>query len=607
MTGIRRSRSAIAARCLVVSALLTGAGVDVVVASRPVEAATIVQQVSSDPLTNTPTLPSGVHHATEVETDTLAEGSTIVSSFQVGRYSAYGASATGWATSIDGGQTWQHGLLPGLSNASPSPNSTFVSVANQSVLYDAAHGTWLIPTVGVISCSSEVPTTQSCLGHPATEHTLMVSRSVDGLNWNLPITAVASNVDKPWGVCDNSPVSPYYGTCYVAYAQIDDNDRLALVRSTDGGLTWSAPINTTTDQGAYNAIPIVQPDGRLVIVATDDMGNGGNGSQLLSFVSTDGGETLSDAATGPNALPTIQYHTPAGGIRAKNKPSVAVDAAGTIYVAWGDCRFRANCAENDIVMATSTDGLQYSAPIRVAADAVTSSVDHFIPGISVRPGTSGASAELGVVSYSYANTNCTVATCRLNVLFSSSIDGGATWTTSQLNPTSMQVGWLAPTSLGPAVGDYESVSYSGGRAVAVFPLATAPVSGVYNEAENAALLPSADGSPITSTAGSGQTEPVDTEFGAPLQATVVNAATGSPVAGASVTFTAPAAGASGTFAGGSTTAQVVTDANGLATAPSFTAKFDGRSVHSGGNDIWRLVGVHADQFRSSGDHHDRTG
>ncbi|MGA2838281.1 MAG: IPT/TIG domain-containing protein, partial [Acidimicrobiales bacterium] len=571
MTGNRRGELTVGVRCAAAVAMFVGLmGAGIATGGRA-GASAPVQQVSSDTLTNAPTVPSGIHHATELETDTLAEGSTVVSSFQVGRFAAYGASAIGWATSTDGGQTWQHGLLPGVSAASPNPDNGFVSVANQSVLYDAALATWLIPTVGVVNCSLQVPTSNSCVGHVATEHTLLVNHSADGITWSSPVTAVASNVDKPWGVCDNSPTSPYYGTCYVAYAQIDDGDRLALVRSTDGGQTWSAPVDTTSDQDAYNAIPVVQPDGRLVIVATDVQGNGGNSSQLLSFVSTDGGATLSDAATGAGALPIIDYHTPAGGIRAKNKPSVGVDAAGTIYVAWSDCRFRTTCAENDIVVATSSDGVNYSAPIRVAADPTSSTVDHFIPGLGVRPGTSGSSAELGVVYYSYPNTNCTAATCRLNVEFSSSVDGGAQWSTSQLNPTSMQVGWLAPTSLGPAVGDYESVSYSQGHAVTVFPLASAPVSGTYSEAENAVDLPPANGTPITSSAGSGQTVPVGDPFEVPLQATVVNPTTGSPVAGATVTFTAPGTGAGGTFAGGSTSSTVTTNASGVATSPTLTA------------------------------------
>ena len=137
--------------------------------------------MSSDTLTATPTVPSGIHHSTEVETDTLSHGSTVVSSFQVGRLGAYGAMATGWATSTDTGQTWQHGLLPGLSAASPSPNSQYVSSANESVLYDAAHGDWLIPTVSVVNCATEVPTTASCAAKP--DRRAAGCWSVDAIAW----------------------------------------------------------------------------------------------------------------------------------------------------------------------------------------------------------------------------------------------------------------------------------------------------------------------------------------------------------------------------------------------------------------------------------------
>src|SRR5439155_10155428 len=57
---------------------------------------------------------------------------------------------------------------------------------------------------------------------------------------------------------------------------------------------------------------------------------------------------------------------------------------------------------------------------------------------------------------------------------------------------------------------------------------------------------------IATTSGSGQTATITTAFAAPLVATV-SSASGEPVAGGSVTFTAPASGASGTFTGGVTT------------------------------------------------------
>lgn len=72
---------------------------------------------------------------------------------------------------------------------------------------------------------------------------------------------------------------------------------------------------------------------------------------------------------------------------------------------------------------------------------------------------------------------------------------------------------------------------------------------------------------ITTTAGASQSTGLSTPFGTALRALVTNGS-GTPAAGKSVVFTVPGAGASGTFAGVTT---VVTDVNGLATAPVLAA------------------------------------
>src|SRR5262249_41162071 len=67
-------------------------------------------QISSDRFSN-----GTSQHATEVEPDTFASGSTIVSAFQVGRFFNGGATDIGFATSTDGGINWSTpGFLPGL-------------------------------------------------------------------------------------------------------------------------------------------------------------------------------------------------------------------------------------------------------------------------------------------------------------------------------------------------------------------------------------------------------------------------------------------------------------------------------------------------------------
>jgi 5-hydroxyisourate hydrolase-like protein (transthyretin family) len=77
---------------------------------------------------------------------------------------------------------------------------------------------------------------------------------------------------------------------------------------------------------------------------------------------------------------------------------------------------------------------------------------------------------------------------------------------------------------------------------------------------------------VTAIAGKSQSATINTAFATQLQAMVRDAAN-YPVSGITVTFTAPASGASGTFAGGVNTA--TTNAQGVATAPIFTANGTG--------------------------------
>jgi hypothetical protein len=83
----------LASRRLRLTAVLAAAAL-LVLAAGPALANVALTQVSSDPFT-TPTS----QHRTEVEPDTFAFGSTIVSAFQVGRFFDGGGSAIGFATS----------------------------------------------------------------------------------------------------------------------------------------------------------------------------------------------------------------------------------------------------------------------------------------------------------------------------------------------------------------------------------------------------------------------------------------------------------------------------------------------------------------------------
>src|SRR3954453_5885746 len=116
----------------------TLAAAAIFVAAAPAAANVPLTRVSTDPFTNTRS-----PHATEVEPDTFAFGSTVVGAMQVGRFFNGGATDIGFARSGDGGRTWLSGFLPGMT-FSAGAASPFERVSDASVAYDAKHDAWMI-------------------------------------------------------------------------------------------------------------------------------------------------------------------------------------------------------------------------------------------------------------------------------------------------------------------------------------------------------------------------------------------------------------------------------------------------------------------------------
>jgi hypothetical protein len=425
-------------------------------------------QVSSDPFTN-PTS----QHATQVEPDTFAFGSTIVAAFQSGRFvSGGGASGIGFATSADDGATWTHGFLP----ITKLTGGTFDRATDPAVAYDAKHGAWLIADLTI----DEGLRTNVPPGEPG----VIVNRSTDGgFGWSDPVEVAAQPdhgiLDKPWIACDNTATSPFYGHCYVQWTHFIGGctQHVQLSTSADGGLTWGpveAPANTHSATGGQ---PVVQPNGTAIVPIT----GGCQQNQLLAFRSVDGGASWSSITR----IDAIRSHVVAGGLRGGKfvLPSAEIDATGTVYVAWQDCRFRRNCSSNDIVFSTTTDGVSWSPVARIPIDDVTSAVDHFIPGLAVDRSTSGASARLGLAYYYYPQVDCDLTTCQLDVGFVSSTNGGATWSAPTQLAGPMSLSWIANTGAGRMVGDYISTSFAGtGLAYPVIAVANAPSGGLFDEA-----------------------------------------------------------------------------------------------------------------------------
>jgi hypothetical protein len=420
----------------------------------PASAAPTLIKVSHDPFHN-----SASQHKTEVEPDTVAYGNTIVSVFQTGRVYGGGGADIGWATSQDAGATWKHGFLPGITKAQ-NPGNKYDAVSDPAAAYDVKHGVWLVATL---------PISNTRPSYPA----VLISRSSDGVNWLKPVGIAprTQSTDKNWVTCDNTATSPYYGNCYAEWDEPFGGDLIMMSTSHNGGATWSRAQTTANGDAGLGGQPLVQPNGTVIVPI-----EGGNG--IIAFQSTNGGQSW----TGAVNVATVYWNGDPGGVRASPIPSASMDAAGRIYVAWEDCRFRNNCSSNDIVYTSSTDGVNWTQVARVPIDAETSSVDHFDPGFGIQPGTGGSTANIGVTFYFFSNVNCNTSTCQLGVGFISSHNGGSSWNPAIVLAGPMNLNWLPQSQNGLMVGDYIATTFVNANAWCVFAVANAPTGGVFDEA-----------------------------------------------------------------------------------------------------------------------------
>ena len=431
-------------------ALAIASTVTIALAAALVASANVpLTRILVDPFTNPDS-----QHGTVVEPDTYSAGSTIVAVAQMGQFSTEGASGIGFATSTNNGGTWSSGVLPGITRYQ-NPAGPYDRATDSSIAFDARHNVWIASSLAL-----DVPGPKGAA--------VLASRSTNGgLTWTNPVTIAAANAtqdfDKPWIVCDDTSTSPFYGSCYAEFDDRGHSSALKMAYSRDGGLTWTAA--TAPSASVTGGQPVVQPSGK-VIVPIDDATE----TKLESVVSTNGGASFGQVIV----ITTISAFREPGNIRSSPLPSAEIDSAGKVFVAWQDCRFRVGCTANDIVYVTSTDGATWSPVQRIPIDAVTSSSDHFVPGIGVDKGTSSTTGHVAVTYYFYPNASCTVATCQLDVGFISSSNGGSTWTAPTQLAGPMTIAWLPVTTKGRMFGDYISTSFSGGLAHPVIVVAKPP-------------------------------------------------------------------------------------------------------------------------------------
>lgn len=218
-----------------------------------------------------------------------------------------------------------------------------------------------------------------------------VMRSTDnGATWSAPVTSIVG-VDKNWIACDQT-MGPYANYVYTTMTRSGGGN---FARSTDFGATWTNTFAPTT-QSLPGMMVAVGPDvmggnnisGGCVYVVTN---SGTNGASTYTFYrSTDGGATfeLKSQQQFSNYIGTeISGRSTVVNMRTRPYPMIAADNSygafrGRFYLVYASNNPSGNGNKSDIFLRYSTDqGSTWSAPTVVNDDPNSANNFQFFPSI----------------------------------------------------------------------------------------------------------------------------------------------------------------------------------------------------------------------------------
>jgi hypothetical protein len=296
--------------------------------------------------------------------------------------------------------------------------------------------------------------------HGATRNGIFVRRSPDGgKTWDKDASVVIAHPtepgipfeDKPYIVADTTH-SKYAGNLYVGWTEFTlTKSRMLFERSTDGGVSWSKPIEISTkeglprdDNGAVEGFTgAVGSDGTLYVVWCDISG-------IVFAVSQDGGATFSPSRTIVKTGPS--YFDPEHVFRGNGFPEIGIDPrTNQLYVSWSDY---VN-GDIDVFVASSKDhGRHWSEPVRVNNDALHSGHDHFFQWLTVDPVD-------GSVNVIFCDRRTDPDNRSYYMVLTRSTDAGATfknyaWSTKPSDPSDV------------FMGDYMGIAANAGKVYGVW-------------------------------------------------------------------------------------------------------------------------------------------
>ena len=300
---------------------------------------------------------------------------------------------------------------------------------------------------------------------------MLVSRSFDGgRSWSAPATLIR---DGASAFNDKNAITADPGNASLAYAvwdrlTPDGNGPIYFTRTTNGGGSWE-PARPIYNPGGINQtignLVVVLRDGSLLDLFTQiNVKLGGNSAFLAVIRSTDKGVTWSAPIRIADDL-AIGARDPQTGVAVRDSADIAQIAVapdGSLYVVWQDARFSGGAVDG-IALSRSTDGGQHwTAPVRING---VGSVAAFVPSVHVR-----GDGTVGISYFDFRSNTASTTSLLTDYWLAYSDDGGATWRESRVSPAFDLD--MAPNAEGLFLGDYQALHSRGALFVPFFSRAT---------------------------------------------------------------------------------------------------------------------------------------
>jgi hypothetical protein len=375
----------------------------------------------------------------------------VVGVWQQDRWSTGGARGLLTGVSLDGGRTWtQHMAAFSRCTGGSAANGGDYSRASDPWVTFAPDGTVYQSS---LSFNGDVLAAGS-------SSAILVSRSTDGgATWTNPITVISDGQsffnDKDSITADSTVAR----LVYALWDRLDNGGRgpTYFSRTTDGGATWEV-VRSIYDPGAnsqtINNQVVVLPDGTRIDFFTrlDTPPNAPATATLAIIRSPDKGMTWSApiVISPVQAVGTFDPETHAQIRDGATVGSIAAGPHGELAAVWQDSRFSGGMRDGVAFSRSLDGGLTWTMAIRVNA---APNVPAFVPAVAIR-----ADGTYGVSYYDFRNNTADPSTLLTDYWLARSTDG-ITWLESHITgPFDLAV---APNSGGLFLGDYQALTSIG--------------------------------------------------------------------------------------------------------------------------------------------------